>query len=340
MTVQVAVIGAGSWGTAVARHLGMKGHDVRLWSRGEEVARGVNESHRNPRYISSCELPPSLVADTDMGRCLDGAGAAVYVVPSHALRTTLHASAPYVGRDVPVVVLTKGIEAETGKLMTDLAVDELGNQDRVACLSGPNHAEEVARDLPAAAVVASRSPQTTSFFQRLFHTDRFRTYASRDVVGVEVCAAAKNVVAVACGIVAGMGLGDNTSAVIMTRGLAEMGRLVSACGGNPLTCMGLAGMGDLVATCTSVHSRNRTFGAAFVGGESLTRFEERTHMVVEGARACRSVRTLAAGLGVEVPIADAVYSLLYEGDTLEDVAARLYARSPREEFYGLDPKAV
>lgn len=338
--MEVAVVGAGSWGTAVARHLALQGHRVRLWSRGEEVARGVNETHRNPRYIPSCDLPASLVADTDLGRCLEGAEAAVYVVPSHALRATLRSSAPHVGAELPVAVLTKGIEAGTGKLMTDLAVDELGCEGRIACLSGPNHAEEIARDLPAAAVVASRNPQTAAFFQRLFHTDRFRTYASCDVVGVEVCAAAKNVVALACGIVAGMGLGDNTSAVIMTRGLAEMGRLVSACGGNPLTCMGLAGMGDLVATCTSAHSRNRTFGTAFVGGESLAEFEERTHMVVEGARACRSVRTLASRLDVEVPIADAVYSLLYEGLSLEEVAARLYARSPRGEFYGLDAKGA
>lgn len=331
---KVAVVGAGSWGTAVARHLAKQGADVALWSRGEEVARAVNGTHRNPRYLPACELPAAVVADTDLGACLAGAESAVFVVPSHALRAMLHAAAPHVGPRTPVAVLTKGIEPGTCRLMTEVALDELGGAGRIACLSGPNHAEEVSQDLPAAAVIAAEDPACAAYFQGLFHADRFRTYVSDDVVGVEICAAFKNVVAIACGIVRGMELGDNTGAVIMTRGLAEMGRLVAARGGNPLTCMGLAGMGDLVATCTSGHSRNRTFGAAFVSGETLEGFEARTHMVVEGARACRSVRELAGPLGVEVPLADAVYDLLYGGVPLDDVAARLFAREPRAEFYG------
>ncbi len=333
---KVAVVGAGSWGTAVARHLANQGREVALWARGEEVARGVNERHRNPRYLVSCELPETVSASTDLGSCLSGAQGAVFVVPSHALRATLHAAAPHVGDDLPVIMLTKGVESGTGLLMTEIACDELGGPGRIACLSGPNHAEEVSLDLPAAAVIAAEDPACAGFFQRLFHADRFRTYVSDDVVGVEICAAYKNVVAIACGIARGMGLGDNTGALIMTRGLAEMGRLVAARGGNPLTCIGLAGMGDLVATCTSEHSRNQTFGAAFVRGETLEEFEARTHMVVEGARACRSVRELAAPLGVEVPLADAVFDLLYGGVSIETVVAGLYAREPRTELYGLD----
>lgn len=336
--MRIAVIGAGSWGTAVARHLAQQGNDVALWSHNAEVARTVNEEHRNPRYLPACELPATVACSCDLGSCLDGAAAAVYVVPSHALRQTLHDSRAFIADDLPVAILTKGIEHGTRMLMTDVAADELGNPQRIACLSGPNHAEEVSLDLPAAAVVASENPECASFFQGLFHCDLFRVYASDDVAGVEVCAAAKNVVAIACGIVRGLKLGDNTCALIMTRGLAEMSRLVAARGGNPMTCMGLAGMGDLVATCTSAHSRNQTFGAAFAAGETLEDFEARTHMVVEGARACVSVREMAVELGVEVPIADAVYDLLYSKDPLDEVTARLYARWPRAEFYGLDER--
>lgn len=334
--MKVAVIGAGSWGTAIARLVALQGHEVALWSHNEEVARAVNDEHRNPRYLPACELPADVLCSCSLEACLADAKAAVYVVPSHALRATLHESRLWVGPDMPVAILTKGIEHGTRLLMTDVAADELGNPERIACLCGPNHAEEVSLDLPAAAVVASQDARCAAFFQGLFHRDTFRVYVSDDVAGVEVCAAAKNVVAIACGIVRGMQMGDNTCALIMTRGLAEMSRLVSARGGNPLTCMGLAGMGDLVATCTSRHSRNQTFGAAFAAGETLQQFEERTHMVVEGARACVSVREMAAELGVDVPLADAVYDLLYNHEGLDDVVARLYARWPRAEFYGLD----
>ena len=334
--VRVAVVGAGSWGTAVAYRLAANGADVALWSHSASVAAAINAEHRNPTYLPGCLLPDSVVASTDLAACMEGASAVVFVVPSSHLRATARAAAPSIGADVPVAVLTKGIEHGTAKLMTEVVTDELGNPARIACLSGPNHAEEVSLGLPAAAVIASASPACAEFFQRLFHADTFRTYVSDDVVGVEICAAAKNVVAIACGILHGMEMGDNTTAVIMTRGLAEMSRLVSARGGNPMTCMGLAGVGDLIATCTSRHSRNQTFGAAFAAGESLEAFEERTHMVVEGARACRSIRELAQATGVEVPIADAVYNLLYGGASMDSVAAALYARTPSVEFYGLD----
>lgn len=333
--MKVAVLGAGSWGTAVARHLSRQGALVCLWSHNVEVARSINEDRCNHRYLPGCPLPEELAAKTDLASCLEDADAAVVVVPSHALRETLGLCRAYIGPDIPVCVLTKGIEAGTGLLMTEVAEDVLGRPSRIACLCGPNHAEEIARDLPAATVIASQSDQTATFFQELFHADRFRAYVSSDVVGVEVCAAAKNVVAIACGIVHGLGLGDNTTSLIMTRGLAEMSRLVAARGGNPMTCMGLAGMGDLIATCTSKHSRNQTFGAAFVAGESLEDFERRTHMVVEGARACRSVCEVADKLKVEVPLTHAVYDLLYAKAPFDEVVATLYARAPGVEFYGL-----
>ncbi len=331
----VGVVGAGSWGTAVARQLAMNGHSVRLWSHNAEVARLVNEAHCNSRYLPGCLLPEGVTASTDLEWVLDGIAAAALVVPSSNLREVSKNCLAFLGDSTPTAVLTKGIEPTTCMLMTEVAASELDNPSRIACLSGPNHAEEVSRDLPSAAVIASENPECAVWFQQLFHSDTFRTYVSTDVVGVEVCAAAKNVVAIACGIARGLGMGDNTCALLMTRGLAEMSRLVAARGGNPITCMGLAGMGDLVATCTSSHSRNQTFGAAFATGETLAEFEGRTHMVVEGARACRSVRELARAYGVEVPISDAVYNLLYGNVPLEQITADLYARTPAAEFYGL-----
>ena len=333
--MSVAVIGAGSWGTAVARHLTVRGNEVHLWSHNAAAAASINESHVNPRYLASCELPETVRAFTGEAECLDGAESVVFVVPSSTLRETAARCAPFIQGETPVIVLSKGIEFGSGKLMTEVVADELGGSQRIACLCGPNHAEEVSCDLPAATVIASADRECALYFQRLFLSDRFRVYITDDVTGVEICAAAKNVVAIACGIVRGLDLGDNAAALVMTRGLAEMSRLVAACGGNPLTCMGLAGMGDLVATCTSLHSRNSTFGAAFAAGESLESYERRTHMVVEGARACRSIRELAARRGVEVPITEAVYDLLYEHAAMADVLARLYSRTPTAEFYGI-----
>lgn len=331
---RVAVIGSGSWGTAVARHLAINGSTVAMWAHSSEVARAINRDHANPRYLTGCALPDSIVAHDDLEGALESADAVVYVVPSNHLRDVARRSSAFVDASAPVAVLTKGIEFETGKLMTQVVSDEIGLPERVAALSGPNHAEEVSRDVPSAAVIAGLA-QCASVFQTLFHSDRFRTYVSDDVVGVEVCAACKNIVAIACGIARGWGGGDNTAAMLMTRGLAEMSRLVSAMGGNPLTCMGLAGMGDLVATCTSPHSRNATFGAAFAGGETLEQYQSRTHMVVEGALACRSVDALAGRLGVEAPLTAAVKSLLHDGVSMEAVVEGLYARAPREEFYGI-----
>ena len=332
--MRCSVIGAGSWGTAVARHLARQGNEVRLWAHGQEVARGVNERHVNPRYLSDVELPASVVASCDLAWCLEGSEAVSYVVPSRNLREIAAASAPHVGAGVPVAVLTKGIEPGSCELMTQVVADELGVPERVACLCGPNSAAEVARDLPSASVVASEGREAAEALQALYHAAHFRTYVSDDPTGVEICAASKNVMAIACGIARGMGTGDNTAAMLMTRGLAEMGRLVSAVGGNPVTCMGLAGMGDLVATCTSTHSRNFTFGEGFARGETVEQYMERTHMVVEGYYACASIRQLAARAGVELPIVSSVYRLLYEHADLEEIKGELFARAPRSEFYG------
>lgn len=333
---KVAMIGLGSWGTAasglVARHAGQ----VCGWVYEREVAEGINADHKNPLYLTGYTLPENVVATNDLTEAVTGAEAIIVVVPSAFLRATVRQMAPSVADDVPVLVLTKGIEPGTGLLMTDIVAEELGHPERVACLSGPNHAEEICQGKPAAAVVASKSPEVAAVFQELFLDPHFRAYVSSDVTGVEVCAAVKNVIAIACGIARGLQLGDNALSVLMTRGLAEVARLACAMGGDPITCMGLAGMGDLVTTCMSPHSRNGSFGAALVAGETLEQYQARTHMVVEGAVAALSAHELSERLGVEVPVVDAVWSVLYQGSSVRDEMKRILDRLPSVEFYGFE----
>ena len=212
----------------------------------------------------------------------------------------------------------------------------LGDVDRLAALSGPNHAEEVVVGVPAGTVIASPNTEIACYFRDLFTTPTFRCYTSEDYIGVELCAAFKNVIAIAVGASYGMGYGDNTAAMLMTRGMAEMSRLVTACGGKALTVMGLAGAGDLIATCTSEHSRNRTFGKALAQGGTLEAYEERTHMVVEGALACKTICPLAQRYNVELPIATAVRSIVWEHGALDAIALELFSRPLTTEFWGLE----
>lgn len=336
MSHKIAIIGSGTWGTAACTLVAQHADEVCLWARSPGVAEAINATGHNPRHLPRLELPQRVVATGSLEEAFEGAGEAVLALPSAFLRSTLQKAAPHVPPDLPLLILTKGIEPGTGMLMSDLVADVLGNPDRVAVLSGPNHAEEIAEGKISAAVIAARSDELARRFQKLFVSPAFRAYASRDLTGVEVCGAVKNVVAIACGVAVGLDAGDNTLAVLMTRGLAEIGRLSAACGGEALTCMGLAGMGDLVVTCTSRHSRNRSFGEAFANGETLEGYEARTGMVVEGAKAALSAWELARRLGVEAPITDAVHGLLYEGATLEDAVWSLLGRKPHAEFYGIE----
>lgn len=332
---RVAVIGSGSWGTAMCGLLSPHAGEVALWCRDAAVARAIGETRRNPRHLVDYELPGNVVATADDARALDGAEAVVLAVPSAHLRSVCERVAPHVAPGVPALVLTKGVELGTGALMLDVAAEALGGRGRLAVLSGPNHAEEICRGLLSAAVLASEGPEVAERLRALVAGPRFRVYVSQDVTGVEVCGAVKNVIAIACGAAVGQGSGDNALAVIMTRGLAEIGRVAAALGADPLTPMGLAGMGDLVATCTSPHSRNRSFGEALVRGETLESYEERTRMVVEGARAAESVLALARAHGVEVPITSAVHAVLHGEVTVEAATDALLGRTPSEEFYGM-----
>jgi glycerol-3-phosphate dehydrogenase (NAD(P)+) len=331
--MRVAVIGAGSWGSAVAWLLGSKGADVRLWARDPELARDLNTTRHNPRYLAEVAFPPTVCASTDLAATLMGAEAVVLATPSAVVREISGRIASQLGAETPVVLLSKGIEAQTGAFLLDVLAESLGAETRLAVLSGPNHAEEVARAMPSATVVASSSDATAGIFQTLFSTPAFRVYTSCDTVGVQLCGAAKNVIALSCGLAAGMGLGDNTAALLMTRGLAEIGRLAVKLGGDALTCMGLAGMGDLIATCTSPHSRNRSFGLELAQGGSLEAYQARTHMVVEGALACRSVTALAQVHGVDMPISTMVRSVVWEQQPLDEALASLIERSFKPEFY-------
>ncbi|HJH75244.1 MAG TPA: NAD(P)-dependent glycerol-3-phosphate dehydrogenase [Eggerthellaceae bacterium] len=333
--MRIAVIGAGSWGTALAQVLAGNGHDVGLWARKPEVAAAINADHRNPRYLSDVVLSERIAASSSHEEVLEGACAAVIVTPSSIMRDVADRLAGLVAEDFPVIVCSKGVEEGSGLLPVEVFEAEMGNAARLAVLSGPNFAAEVIRGIPSGTVVASPDAGTAAFFQELFASDAFRTYASDDVIGVELCAAFKNVIAIAVGVSYGIGFGDNTAAMLMTRGIAEMSRLVVRCGGQALTCMGLAGTGDLVATCTSEHSRNRRFGKLLAEGGTLEEFTERTHMVVEGALACRTLKTLADAYGVELPITDVVRSVVWEGADPRDVAKTLTSRPLTTEFYGL-----
>ena len=335
MRMRISVIGAGSWGTAVSWMLGGKGHDVRLWSRETHIAEGINAEHRNPVYLPDVILEPSVYSTDDIESALSGAEAIVMVTPSVGVRETALAMKPFLGPDVPIVILSKGVEGGTNLLMTEVLDDVLGNRGRIAGLSGPNHAEEVSRGIPSATVVAAYEEPIGQLFQDIFMTRFFRVYTNPDVVGVELCGASKNVVAVAAGMCDGLGYGDNTKATLMTRGLAEMSRLGRVVGANPLTYMGLAGMGDLIATCTSRHSRNRGLGELVAQGGTMQQFYEKTHMVAEGAIACITVDELGKREGLELPITQQVRAVLYEGQPVSNAEDALLGREARDELHGL-----
>ena len=328
---KISVIGAGSWGMAVAWLLDGKGHTVKLWAFEPEIAEAITSSGRNPVYLPKVQFSERTTASSCMRTALEDAEAVVMVTPSIGVRATAEKMAETLPKDTPVVILSKGLEAGTHKVMTEILEEVLGNPERIAALSGPNHAEEVSKAVPSATVVAAHSPETAQYFQELFSTPFFRVYTNTDLVGVELCGAGKNVIAIACGMCDGMGLGDNAKASLMTRGLAELVRLGEAVGARTDTFRGLAGMGDLIVTCTSKHSRNRSLGEGVARGDTLDGYQERTKMVVEGAVACNSIYELARERGVDMPITQLVYEVLYEGLSPEEGIGLLMSRPPKEE---------
>ena len=327
---RVAVVGAGSWGTALAAHLATSGVDVTIWAREPEVVAGINTENRNPLFLSDANLPASLNASGDLDSTVTRADMVVSAVPVQHIRSALTGVSPLA--ETPIVVtVSKGIEEGTlvtpHRILADVGV----NEDRVVALSGPSFAREVAAGKPAVVVAAGKEANNTSAVQEMFSWGQFRVYASDDVVGVEVGGALKNVIALAAGVSDGLGLGDNARGAIITRGLAEITRLGVALGGHPATFAGLSGIGDLVLTCTGGLSRNRSVGLAMGQGRKLEDIRAEMKEVAEGVPTCRSAHELAAQAGVEMPITDQMYQLLYEGKKPTEAVAELFGRVLRSE---------
>ncbi len=330
---KAAVLGAGSWGTAFAKVLADAGTDVTIWARRAEVAQAIGEHHQNPGYLPGVVLPASLKATVDHRVALDGADFVVLAVPSQSLRSNLQAWRDDIGSGATLLSLAKGIESGTLMRMSQVIGQVTGaDQQRVAVLSGPNLAREIAEGQPAATVIACPDSTRALEIQKSCATGYFRPYTNTDVIGCEIGGACKNVIALACGMAAGVGLGENTVATIITRGLAEIIRLGVALGAMPTTLAGLAGVGDLVATCSSPLSRNRTFGERLGRGETLESAQEATHgQVAEGVKSCTSVRALAASYDVEMPLTDAVHRVCHEGMSVHDAIGLLLGRRIKPE---------
>lgn len=328
----IAVVGAGSWGTTLANLLAGNGHPVRLWARDRELARTMGRSRENPGYLPGFELDERLDPTSDLGNAVEGAGLVVVATPSHGVREVVGLAAPRIDPGAIVVSASKGIENVTLRRMSEVLDEVLSGGRRLAVLSGPSFAVEVSRGVPTAVTLASSDPATAEAAREAFATSRFRVYTSDDVVGVELGAAVKNVIAIATGIADGLDYGHNARAALITRGLAEISRLGMALGGERLTFMGLAGLGDLVLTCTGDLSRNRTLGLRLGRGETLEAILDDMTQVAEGFRTTRSVNDLAARIGVEMPIVEQVHAILYEDKSPQVVVEELMTREYKPEF--------
>ena len=329
---RVTVMGSGSWGTAFALVLTDAQNQVTLWARRAELAEKINAEHRNPDYFPTISLPSSVRAMSDPQQAMDGADFIVLAVPSQSLRANLkHWNLP---EAAVVVSLAKGIEQGTGLRMSEVIAEAGGvSADRIAVVTGPNLAREIAERQPSASVVASISPTTAEALQRVCHTRTFRAYTNTDVVGCELGGATKNVIALAVGMAIGLGLGANATASVITRGLAEISRLGVALGADPYTFSGLAGLGDLVATCSSPLSRNRTFGEELGRGRSVAEITASTRQVAEGVRSCSSIQDLAARHQVEMPIVEHVAAVIAGRLTPAEMITALMSRSAKPERY-------
>ncbi|MCL9793572.1 NAD(P)H-dependent glycerol-3-phosphate dehydrogenase [Frankia sp. AgKG'84/4] len=330
---KAAVLTAGSWGTVFAKVLADAGARVDLVARDEEVIQSINERHVNPRYLPAVRLPDRVRASGDPAAALAGAGLVVLAVPSQALRPVLAGWAPLAPPDAIYVSLMKGVEATSRLRMSQVVAEVTGvPADRIAVVSGPNLAPEIAAEHPAATVVASSSARTAAVVQAACWTPYFRPYTNTDVVGCELGGAVKNVIALAAGMLGGMGFATNSQASLITRGLAETSRLGMALGADPMTFAGLAGLGDLVATCGSPLSRNRTFGEKLGRGLSLAQVEAEQRQVAEGVRSCRPLLAVADQLGVPMPITRQVERVLYEGLPPLEAVKELMSREPGPEY--------
>ncbi|MEO9324964.1 NAD(P)H-dependent glycerol-3-phosphate dehydrogenase [Nocardioides sp. C4-1] len=330
---KVAVLSAGSWGTAFSIVLADAGNDVTLWARRDEVASSINEQRENTEYLPGIQLAPSVDATSDVEKALHGADMVVLATPSQSLRENLTDWAPFLEPDAVLVSLMKGVELGTLNRMSEVIHQVTGaGADRIAVVSGPNLAKEIARREPAASVIACADEDVALRLQRRLHSPAFRPYTSTDVLGCELGGAYKNVVGLAVGMAVGLGFGDNTTASLITRGLAETARLAMKLGANPLTLMGLAGLGDLVATCSSPLSRNRTFGEKLGRGMTSEEIYASTRQVAEGAKSCASLRALAERSECDAPVATYVDDVVAGRMTATEMMDAILARDTKAEM--------
>jgi glycerol-3-phosphate dehydrogenase (NAD(P)+) len=327
----VTVLGAGSWGTALAVHLGRLGHGVRLWARDRSLVEDMRLRHANPTYLPDITLPDGVTVTDAIDEALDGTDLIVSAIPSHGCRAVLRTAAPYVAPAATIVSATKGLEADTLLRMSEVIAQELGPRRRVVVLSGPSFAIEVARQLPTAVLAASCDEDATALVQAEFRGPHFRLYGSSDVAGVEIGGAMKNVIAIAAGVVEGLGLGQNALAALITRGLAEVTRLACAGGGQRETLAGLSGLGDLVLTCTGSLSRNRHVGIELARGRALAEVLANMKMVAEGVRTTGAALALGARYGVELPIATQMADVLAGRSDPRSAVGALMLRRQRAE---------
>ena len=326
----VAFIGGGSFGTALAILLQKKGNTVKIYDRNKSVVDDININRRNSKYFQDgIEMPEGIKATTSIEEAVLDAEYVVLAVPSHVIRDMSKNINPYISEEAIVISIAKGIEEGTNKRLSKVIEEEIKNP--VVVLSGPSHAEEVAKELPTTVVATSEDMKSAEKVQDLFMTNNFRVYTNDDIVGVEIGGAVKNIIALAAGISDGLGYGDNTKAALMTRGMKEISKVAEALGGKENTFYGLTGMGDLIVTCTSMHSRNRRAGILIGQGKSLDEAISEIGMVVEGAKACKAFYNLKEKIGVSMPITDVLYKALYEAKDPIEAVAELMAREKTYE---------
>jgi glycerol-3-phosphate dehydrogenase (NAD(P)+) len=334
MNPRIAVIGSGSWGTALARLLGNKFKDVIMWAHEPEVAASINEKHRNSLFLTDIDLPSSITATNDIARALEGRHIVFSVVPAQSLRKVWEKAAKHLSKDAVLVSCTKGIEANTLKLPAKILADCLPNHPENKCvyLSGPSFAQEVAKDLPTAVTIAGTDPDVSKEVQAVLRTDTFLTFTHDDVIGVEVGGAVKNVIAIATGVGDGLGYGRNTRAAIITRGLYEISKIGLSMGAKPHTFMGLAGMGDLVLTATDELSRNYSVGKRLGSGEDINDIISSMTMVAEGYATASAVHEYASRSDISTPICETVYQMLYKDLAPRDAAQQLCSTTLAKEL--------
>ena len=331
MTKRIAIIGAGSWGTALAIIAARAGHEVMLWSRDPEVVTSINEERVNSRYLTSVSVPERVTATNEVGKALDQASLVLLAAPSHAIRDLLTQMSPALDEPAIIVSVSKGIEIETGKRISEIVKEVVGRAHLFVCLSGPSFAKEVVTGTPTAIVAASKDAIAARTVQSDLSFENLRIYTNADVVGTELGGSVKNVMAIAAGMTTGLGLGSNSVAALITRGLAEITRLARREGAQMETLMGLAGLGDLVLTCTGSLSRNRYVGEQLGKGIPLDEITAGMNEVAEGIKTTLAVKQLADRAGLEMPITNEVKAVLYDGKSVRDAVAELMSRPLREE---------